>query len=122
MSISKIDGLTSPDLKLDQGLVSEPSQADVDLFSSLMRDNGNTADQPSHLAAVIAETVNARMTSVDDLSRQAMRHMKEAVTGNDVSAITDMSRALSQYSLQMAVTTKVVSKTGQALEKLTNMQ
>jgi type III secretion system YscI/HrpB-like protein len=33
-----------------------------------------------------------------------------------------MSRALSQYSLQMAVTTKVVSKTGQALEKLTNMQ
>lgn len=122
MSISKIDGLTSPSLTLDQGLVSEPSQADVELFSSLMRDNGNTAEQPSHLAAVIADTVNARMTSVDDLSRQAMRHMKEAVTGNDVSAITDMSRALSQYSLQMAVTTKVVSKTGQALEKLTNMQ
>lgn len=122
MSISKIDGLNNPSLTLDQGLVSEPPQADVDLFSSLLRDNGTTAEQPSHLAALIADTVNARMASVDDLSQQAMRHMKDAVLNNDASAVTNMSRALSQYSLQMAVTTKVVSKSGQALEKLTNMQ
>jgi type III secretion system YscI/HrpB-like protein len=33
-----------------------------------------------------------------------------------------MSRSLSQYSLQMALTTKVVNKSAQALDKLTNLQ
>lgn len=122
MSIAKIEGLTSSDLTRDQGLVSEPSQADVELFSSLMREYPGIEQQPSHLAALIADSVNGRMSSVDDLSQKAMRNMKNAVANNDISSLTDMSRALSQYSLEMAVTTKVVGKLGQSLEKLTSMQ
>jgi type III secretion system YscI/HrpB-like protein len=122
MNIDKIEGLKGADLSHDQGLVSEPSQADVELFSNLMRDYPDLEQKPSHLASLIAQSVNDRMSSVDDLSQKAMRHMKDAVADNDISSLTDMSRALSQSSLEMAVTTKVVGKLGQALEKLTNMQ
>ncbi|WP_437883145.1 type III secretion system inner rod subunit SctI [Pseudomonas sp. LRF_L74] len=123
MSIAKIDDLRSvaksagPDL--DQGLVSEPSRHDVELFSNLMQEK--EAD-PSQSGAMLAEAIGNRMASIDKLSDTAKRSMKEAVIANDPGAIADMSRALSQYSLQMAITTKVVSKGGQALEKLTNMQ
>jgi len=107
-------------LSLDQGLVAEPSRADVELFNSLMGDTGG--QEPSKSGASLAEAVGERMGSIDRLSDNAMRSMKQAVMDNDPTAVTKMSRALSQYSLEMAVTTKVISKGGQALEKLTNMQ
>lgn len=124
MSVSGIDDLkkavTSDGLELEQGLVNEPSPADIELFNSLMRDNA--IDEPSKSGALLAEAVGERMGSIDRLSDNAMRSMKQAVMDNDPTAIATMGRALSQYSLEMAVTTKVISKGGQAIEKLTNMQ
>ena len=124
MSVTGIDELKKvvkvEGLDLEQGLVADPSQADIELFDSLMRDN--TIDAPSKSGAFLAEAVGERMGSVDRLSDDAMRSMKQAVMDNDPTAIATMSRALSQYSLEMAVTTKVISKGGQAIEKLTNMQ
>ncbi len=124
MSISGNGDLTkvakNSAFEFDQGLVNEPSQADIELFSSLMRDSG--ADAPTKSGAFLADVVGERMGSVDRLSQDAMRSMKQAVMDNDPTAVSKMSRALSQYSLEMAVTTKVISKGSQAVEKLTNMQ
>ncbi|TWE02952.1 type III secretion system major needle protein (YscF/MxiH/PrgI family) [Pseudomonas sp. AG1028] len=124
MSISAMDDLKkvvkNGGLELEQGLVNEPSRADIELFNSLMR--GAAVEEPSQSGAFLAEAVGGRMGSVDRLSDDAMRSMKHAVMDNDPTSIAKMSRALSQYSLEMAITTKAISKGGQAIEKLTNMQ
>ncbi|MFJ3485265.1 type III secretion system inner rod subunit SctI [Pseudomonas sp. NPDC090202] len=125
MSLSTINQLKSPspDLEshLDHGLVNGPSQADVDLFNAALRPDDMTA-QSGHLAEQIASALSERLGNSDQLSRKAVRSMKKAASGDDPTDITQMSRSLSQYSLQTAITTKVVNKSAQALDKLTNLQ
>ncbi|OLU33671.1 EscI/YscI/HrpB family type III secretion system inner rod protein [Pseudomonas sp. PA15(2017)] len=124
MSIMAIDDLNKVakkgGIELEQGLVNEPSRADIELFASLMHDRD--ADEPTRSGAFLAEAVGGRMGSLEQLTQDAKRGMKEVINVNDPSSIADVSRALSRYSLEMAVTTKVIGKGGQALEKLTNMQ
>jgi type III secretion system YscI/HrpB-like protein len=124
VTVSHINQLKSPspDLEphLDQGLVSGPSQADVDLFNAAMRPELSV--QQSHLSEQIASALSERLGATDKLSQQAARKMKRASTTDDPLEISQMSRSLSQYSLQMALTTKVVNKSAQALDKLTNLQ
>ena len=124
MTVSNINQLksSSPDLEqhLDQGLVSGPSQADVDLFNAAMRPD--MAMQQSHLSEQIASALSERLGTMDKFSQQAVRKMKKASTTDDPLEIAQMSRSLSQYSLQMALTTKVVNKSAQAFDKLTNLQ
>jgi type III secretion system YscI/HrpB-like protein len=124
VTVSHINQLksSSPDLEphLDQGLVTGPSQADVDLFNAAMRPD--MALQQSHLSEQIANALSERLGANDKLSQQAVRKMKKASTTDDPLEIAQMSRSLSQYSLQMALTTKVVNKSAQALDKLTNLQ
>jgi type III secretion system YscI/HrpB-like protein len=124
VTLSHINQLksSSPDLEpsMDQGLVSAPSQADVDLFNAAMRPD--MASQQSHLSEQIASALSERLGATDKLSQQAVRKMRNASTTDDPMEIVQMSRSLSQYSLQMALTTKVVNKSAQALDKLTNLQ
>jgi len=124
VTVSNVNQLKSPspDLEqhLDQGLVSGPSQADVDLFNAAMRPD--MALQQSHLSEQIAAALSERLGTMDKFSQQAVRKMKKAATTDDPLEIAQMSRSLSQYSLQMALTTKVVNKSAQAFDKLTNLQ
>lgn len=124
MTLSHINQLksSSTDLEpsIDQGLVSAPSQADVDLFNAAMRPD--MALQQSHISEQIASALSERLGATDKLSQQAVRKMRNASTTDDPMEIVQMSRSLSQYSLQMALTTKVVNKSAQALDKLTNLQ
>jgi type III secretion system YscI/HrpB-like protein len=124
VTISHINQLKSlsPDLgqHLDQGLLRGPSQSDVDLFNAAMRPD--MAAQSSHLSEQIASALSERLGSTDKLSQRAIRNMKKAANGDNPMDITHMSRTLSQYSLQTAVTTKIVNKSAQALDKLTNLQ
>jgi type III secretion system YscI/HrpB-like protein len=124
VTISHINQLKSSSLDLepsmDQGLVSAPSQAEVDLFNAAMRPD--MALQQSHLSEQIASALSERLGATDKLSQQAVRKMRNASTTDDPMEIVQMSRSLSQYSLQMALTTKVVNKSAQALDKLTNLQ
>lgn len=124
MTVSHLNQLksSSPDLEpsMDQGLVSAPLQPDVDLFNAAMRPD--MALQQSHLSEQIASALSERLGATDKLSQQAVRKMRNASTTDDPMEIVQMSRSLSQYSLQMALTTKVVNKSAQALDKLTNLQ
>lgn len=105
---------------MEQGLINEPTRADIEAFSSLM--DRSQVGQPTQSGAFLAETVGGRMQSADRLASEAMHSIKQAITDADPGAMTEMSRTLSQLSLETAVTAKVISKGGQALEKLTNMQ
>ncbi|RMS25962.1 Type III secretion protein HrpB [Pseudomonas coronafaciens pv. garcae] len=124
MTISQISNINSvsPGLgqNVHQGLASEPAQADVDLFNAAMRpDNGPAT---SHLSDRVASVLSERLGDTAKLSNQAMRQMKKVANSEDGSEIVQLGRALSQCSLQMALTIKVVSKSAQALDKLTNLQ
>lgn len=121
MTITSVIKAKQPSVDIDQGLIQEPSQADVDLFSAAMS-AGDAAAVPGQLPALVAGALVDRVQSTDKLSQQAMRNMKAAASADDPMDMTMMSRALSAYSLQMAVTTKVVNKTAQTLDKLTNLQ
>lgn len=121
MSISHISKSKEPRIDFEQGLVQEPSQADADLFSTAMR-VGEVAGGASALPAMVAGALADRVHAGDKLSQQAMRHMKSAAANQDPMDLIEMSRALSTYSLQTALTTKVVNKTAQTLDKLTNLQ
>jgi type III secretion system YscI/HrpB-like protein len=121
MTISNIRQSSQPKIDFGQGLVQEPSQADANLFSTAMHmaQAGGAANLlPTMLAGALAD----RVQSSDKMAHQAMRHMKSAAKGEDPTDITAMSRELSTYSLQTAVTTKVVNKTAQTLDKLSNLQ
>lgn len=124
MSISHVTHLKniSPELGQDvqQALVSEPAQADVDLFNAAVRPDSSQAG--SHLSDQVAGALSERLGNTEKLSQQALRAVKKVAGTEDGADILQMGRALSQCSLQMALTTKVVSKSAQALDKLTNLQ
>ncbi len=101
----------------DHEQLSGPSQADADLFSSALN---NSPSSP--LAEGFMSALSERLGSQEKLSQQAMRSMKAASGSSEPMDVVKMSRSLSQYSLQMAMTTKVVNKSAQALDKLTNLQ
>ena len=119
MTISTVNAVKAPSLDMEQSLVTSPSQADVDLFSSAMRPD---AAQMSSLSDAVAGALSERLESTNKLSQQTMRNMKAMSATGDPMDMAQMSRSMSQYSLQMALTTKVVSKSAQAIDKLTNLQ
>jgi type III secretion system YscI/HrpB-like protein len=124
MTISRLSHFKdiSPELgpNAHQELVSEPVQADADLFASAMRPDSGRAT--SHLSDKVAGAISERLGDTEKLSQQALRQMKKVAGSEDGADIVQMGRALSQCSLQMALTTKVVSKSAQALDKLINLQ
>jgi type III secretion system YscI/HrpB-like protein len=122
MTISNIRQSSQPKVDFDQGLVQDPPQADADLFSTAMRVAELAGAAGSPLPAMLAGALAERVQGSDKMAHQAMRHMKSAAKGEDPTDITAMSRDLSTYSLQTAVTTKVVNKAAQTLEKLSNLQ
>ncbi|MCD5993885.1 type III secretion system inner rod subunit SctI [Pseudomonas sp. CDFA 602] len=119
--LSNVKSLSS-DLGQDgpQGLVSEPAQADVDFFTAAMQPDKVPGGAP--LSEHIASAISGSLGETDKISQQAMRSMKKASNTGDAMDIAAMTRTLSQCSLQTAFATKVVSKTAQALDKLTNLQ
>ena len=112
----------SPELGQDvpQGLVSEPPQADVDIFTAATRPDNVSSGAP--LSEHIASAISSGLGETEKMSQQAMRSMKKASGSGEALDIAAMTRTLSQCSLQTALTTKVVSKTAQAIDKLTNLQ
>ncbi|WP_434698143.1 type III secretion system inner rod subunit SctI [Pseudomonas sp. D1-1] len=118
MTISNVNSFrgVAPEHELE--MVSAPAQADVDLFDNAMRGN----HEPAGLASSLMGAISDRLAGQAELSHQAERAMKSASVSTDPMDILKMSGTLSQYSLQTALTTKVVSKGAQVLDKLTNLQ
>jgi len=124
MTISHLSSINRNTTEFGQdvqpGLTFEPVQADADLFSAVSAPDKSSAT--SRLSDKVASTLSDTLGSTEKLTEQAMRALKKAPAAEDGAALLKMGRALSQCSLQTALTTKVVSKSVQALDKLTNLQ
>lgn len=117
MKTDVFDALEGSSFTAEQGLASSsPDAADVDSFNSFLQGDtlGNHFDVPGG--------VHDRISSLDALSSQASEASKTASTSSDPLDMYDMSRAISSYSLEMALTTKVISKVTGSIDKLMNLQ
>jgi type III secretion system YscI/HrpB-like protein len=63
-----------------------------------------------------------RAFSLEDMSKDAGKALREASLNADPEKFMKASRALSTYYLQTSLSVKMISKGSQALDKLTNMQ
>lgn len=121
MSINAVDHARAAHLgDASRGLTGEPEQADVDLFNAAMRQHAG--GPPARLADAVAGPLMHQLEKINDLSEKANRAVKSAAGSLNPMDMLQMNRSLSAYYLQSALTAKVVSKGGQALDKLTNMQ
>lgn len=98
----------SPELGQDvpQGLVSEPPQADVDIFTAATRPDNVSSGAP--LSEHIASAISGGLGETEKMSQQAMRSMKKASGSGEALDIAAMTRTLSQCSLQTADRKSVV--------------
>ncbi|MCD5973733.1 MULTISPECIES: type III secretion system inner rod subunit SctI [Pseudomonas] len=122
MTIGKLENSSAsatalkPEVELDN-----PTQGDADWFRAAMQ-----RPEPTQGAGAFSEQVMDPLTrkalSLEDMSRDAGKALREASLHSDPKKFMEATRALSDYSLQTSLSVKMISKGSQALDKLTNMQ
>lgn len=103
------------------GLTSEPEQADVDFFNSAMQSH-STPRMSGNLSESVNNPLNSQIESVNGLGDKVNHALKNAANSMSVVNMMKVNSTMSQYYLQSALTAKVISKSSQSLDKLTNMQ
>ena len=119
MSATPVEPTRSVQAGGPHGLTSEPEQADVDFFNAAL---GQAAQPSKALAQGMIGPLGAQLDAVNKLSEKANKALKTASGSLNPLDMVNMNRSLSEYYLQSALTAKVVSKSAQSLDKLTNMQ
>ncbi|ACZ76754.1 MULTISPECIES: EscI/YscI/HrpB family type III secretion system inner rod protein [Dickeya] len=97
-----------------------PAQADVNWFSSAIEPAAPatpTADNKAWLGALAEKS-----DKLENLLQKAERQVGKSITGNNPKDVMDATRTLSSFYLESLLNAKVVAKSVQSLEKLTNLQ
>ncbi|MGM3161877.1 EscI/YscI/HrpB family type III secretion system inner rod protein [Dickeya undicola] len=111
-----------------QGLISDgeprsvdiPAQSDVAWFSAAMEPVAPatpTADNKAWLGALAEKSDN-----LENLLQKAERQVGKSINSNNPKDVMDATRTLSSFYLESLLNAKVVAKSVQSLEKLTNLQ
>ncbi|MFP8968063.1 type III secretion system inner rod subunit SctI [Pokkaliibacter sp. CJK22405] len=123
MSIKHVEGLE--DSGLGSGLKAEKPSAqadasDVEWFSAAVQPTNNK--EATNVAENIVSHLSGSSEHLQKLSEKADRALKKASKSTDPRDVIDANRSLSNFYLESLLTTKVISKGSQAVEKLTNLQ
>lgn len=107
----------SPKLSLDGH---GPSSDDVNWFSAQLK---VTPSQPdANVAERIVGQLSGSSQHLQQLSDNADRALRKAADSSNPQDVIQANRALSSFYLESLLTTKLISKGTQAIEKLTNLQ
>lgn len=107
----------SPKLSLDgQG----PSSDDVNWFSAQLKATPRQPD--ANVAERIVGQLSGSSQHLQQLSDNADRALRKAADSSNPHDVIQANRALSSFYLESLLTTKLISKGTQAIEKLTNLQ
>ncbi|WP_407316471.1 EscI/YscI/HrpB family type III secretion system inner rod protein [Pseudomonas sp. nanlin1] len=122
MTIGKLDNSSaSVAAPAPQEALDAPSRGDADWFKAALQ-----RPEPTTAAGSFSEQVMNPLTrkalSLEDMSKDAGKALREASLDSDPMKFMEASRALSSYYLQTSLSVKMISKGSQALDKLTNMQ
>lgn len=97
-----------------------PSHDDAQWFSNAMNNN-SALDPANNMTTQFLNKVSEMSESLKAKSDHLNKSFKSATAGDDFTAMMQTLREISDYGFQTAMVTKVVSKTTQAVDKLTNL-
>lgn len=69
----------------------------------------------------IAQPLNLRSALLQDLSNSAARALQKVSRSTDPIDMIKSTRAMSAFHLETVLSAKMINKTSQAIEKLTNL-
>lgn len=98
-----------------------PETSDINWFSTSLKSpapgsvNNSTSD--NHFAPSLSQ----RSELLQGLSNQAARRLQKVSNSTDPVDMIKSTRAMSAFHLETVLTAKMISKTSQAIEKLTNL-
>lgn len=122
MTIGKMEGNSasvSPH-RLDPEL-DTVTRSDADWFKAAL-ERPPPAQGAESFSEGMMDPLARRVFSLEDMSKDASKALREASLDTDPEKFMRASRALSAYYLQTSLSVKMISKGSQALDKLTNMQ
>ncbi|MFC3395511.1 EscI/YscI/HrpB family type III secretion system inner rod protein [Brenneria rubrifaciens] len=118
MKITQVNGVASSGGEIGDELVSANSQ-DVSWFSAELETKPVTpVDGNSQWLGALAE----KSQGLGSVFKTAERQVSQTVSSGDPNIILDATRTLSSFYLESLLSAKVVAKSVQSLEKLTNLQ
>ncbi|OSM99593.1 serine kinase [Lonsdalea populi] len=122
MKISQVSGASHPFSGMDgQDAATAPAAQDVSWFSAAISP-GAAANQPEKGNAVWIDALAGRSGHLDGLRQKAERQVGKSLHSNNPKDVMDATRTLSSFYLESLLNAKVVAKSVQSLEKLTNLQ
>ncbi|PXF32321.1 hypothetical protein WH50_05280 [Pokkaliibacter plantistimulans] len=126
MSVKDIQGLGQVSIPSagesgEQSKIKAPSQQDVHFFSAAMQapqqDQSNT-----NVAERIVDQLSGSSEHLQALSDKANKALRKASKSSSPEDVIAANRSLSSFYLESLLTTKLISKGSQAIEKLTSLQ
>ncbi|WP_300729778.1 EscI/YscI/HrpB family type III secretion system inner rod protein [Pseudomonas sp.] len=96
-----------------------PDTADINWFSASL----NNPTPTNHLPRdpTIAQPLNQRSALLQDLSNTAARALQKVSRSTNPVDMIKSTRAMSAFHLETVLSAKMISRTSQAIEKLTNL-
>lgn len=98
----------------------EPNQDDVRWFSAAIQHP--TRPEDTNVAERIVNQLASSSQELQNLSDDANRALRKASSSSDPKDVVQANRALSSFYLESLLTTKMISKATQAVEKITSLQ
>lgn len=122
MKISQISGASHAFSGMGgQDATTAPAAEDVSWFSAAISP-GATANEPEKGNAVWIDALAGRSSHLDGLRQKAERQVGKSINSNNPKDVMDATRTLSSFYLESLLNAKVVAKSVQSIEKLTNLQ
>lgn len=99
-----------------------PQASDVNWFSAQLQQPAQAPDKTNNIASEMLGRLAEHSDTLKNLAERAARDMQTASRVATPEAMLKATRSQSSFYLESLVTAKVLSKSSQALEKLTNLQ
>lgn len=98
-----------------------PAPSDINWFNASLNTPVIPSTHNTPSAPYFARPLNRQSAHLQGLSNQAAQALLKVSTSTDPIDMLNSTRALSKHGLDSILAAKVVSKTSQAVDKLTNL-
>ncbi|KAB0490494.1 EscI/YscI/HrpB family type III secretion system inner rod protein [Pseudomonas psychrophila] len=117
---------TSPSVALKPSISFEapfhtPAIADINWFTASLLPSPTQTPYIATSDSLIAHPLKQRSALLQELSNTAARALQKVSTSTDPIDMLKSTRAISAFHLETLLSAKMISKTSQAIEKLTNL-
>jgi len=98
-----------------------PAMVDINWFNASILPTAAINPDTVKSDHLIANPLSQRSVLLQELSKTAARALQKVSTSTDPVDMLTSTRAMSAFHLETVLSAKMISKTSQAIEKLTNL-